>query len=316
MPSGDHQPFWLVRRDQVGQRPQAVGERRRGARAIDEDQPVPFLDGQLDQAPRRSVKAGPALESGGGPQSARERIGPGVIRADDRVALLCDAAGEQFMTAMPAAVGEGTQDAVVTADEQHAPGTSLLGALIAWLSDLRAVPGTKPAPAEEVSLFPGEHRRVHVGGPGQHPAFTERPQRGREPGLIDGRTRIPGLTDHTVKSRQARAGCPGSAARQASQGPAGDRAAVLARAAGAAPGAADAGGAAERPAGGAGPSAPARARTGQHGAGPGAADAGGAAERPTPARARGRGRAAGKWPTRQRWRPAKHARPELTEWLN
>src|ERR1022692_3592161 len=112
------------------------------------------------------------------------------------------------MTAMPAGVGEGAQDAVVASDEQHAPRARLLGALIARFGDLRAVPDAEPASAEEMPLLPGEHGRVHIGGPWQHPALAERLEGRREAGLVNGRARMPGLTDHTVKGRQDGASCP------------------------------------------------------------------------------------------------------------
>ncbi len=137
-----------------------------------------------------------------------------MIRADDRVPLRSGAAGQQFMATVPAGVGEGAQFAVVAAHEQHAALADRLGPLISGLRYLRAMTDAIPSAGEEVLLFPGEYRRVDIGGPRQHPALAKRLQGLSEAGRVDrssGNTRNSGqngLTDHTVKSRQPWTACP------------------------------------------------------------------------------------------------------------
>src|ERR1035441_983501 len=129
-----------------------------------------------------------------------------MIRADDRLALGALPAREQLVAAVPAAVRERSQHAVVAADQQHAARPGGFGPLIARFGQLVAPRHAQPAAAEEVPLLPGEHVRVHVRVPGQHPAFPERPERRLQLGPVQ-RSRSErhtnALTDHTVKTRCA-----------------------------------------------------------------------------------------------------------------
>ena len=208
VPPGDLEPLRLVGRDQAVERAQRVGQRLGLARAVHEDQPVPVGHGQLGQTPGRRFEADAALEPGSEPQAAGQLVRPRVVRADDRVALGRGPAGQQLVAAMAAGVGERVQHAIVVAGEQHAPGADRLGPLVARLGQLGAEPDAGPAGAEEMLLLPREHRRIHVGRAGQHHGFAEGLQRPCEVGRVDGGSRKPCLTDHTVKGRRDTSRCP------------------------------------------------------------------------------------------------------------
>ncbi len=85
-------------------------------------------------------------------------------------------ARQQLVAAVTAGVGERAQRPVVAAHQQHAARTRVLGPLVTRMGELVRAADAQPAAPEEVPLFPGEHRRVHVGGGRQHPALPEGPQ--------------------------------------------------------------------------------------------------------------------------------------------
>ncbi len=205
---GYHQALHLIGRDDVLQRAQRVRERGGRARTVDEDQPVPFGDRQLDQAPLTGHETRPVLEARGGPQAPVQPICPGVIGADDHLLLGGGPARQQLMTTVPAAVRERMRRAVLRPGEQDAPGAHALGAHVAGAGHLAAAAHAHPATAEHVSLLPGEDRRVDVGGAGQHPAFPERPQGLCHRGGVERGRRVHRLTDHTVKPKQRATRCP------------------------------------------------------------------------------------------------------------
>ena len=216
-----HEPAQFVGGDQLVQTSQGVGQRPGSSGSINENQPVPLLHREFDEAPGVGVEAGPVLEARGGAQVPFQAVGPRVVRADDDAGLRGGAAGQQLVPAVAAEVGERAQRAVVAADDEHAALADRLGPHVPGGRGLGTASHAHPAAAEEVLPLPGEHVRAHVGGAGQHPAAAERPQRFLHGGLIErggradrrgGGRRSGGgkvLTDHTVKDRRGGAACPG-----------------------------------------------------------------------------------------------------------
>ena len=217
VPSGGHQAFRLVRRDQFVQLGQRVGQRPRGAaRTVHEHQPVPLGCRQRGQAPLAEVESALVPETCRRAELTGKRVRPGVVRADDHLLPGALTARQQLMTAVAAAVRERPHLAVLGADQQHAALPGGLGALVARLGQLVAACYAHPSAAEEVSLLPVEHRRIDIRRPRQHPAFPERPQRPFELTAIKrsrGRTGPQVLTDHTVKTKPPARACPGRPGR-------------------------------------------------------------------------------------------------------
>ena len=76
------------------------------------------------------------------------------------------------MTAMPTDVGEGSQDAIFSTDEQCGGVTSTLCPLHAGLSDVGTPPSANP-PTEEIALLPLEDLLRGVRLDRQHPALAK-----------------------------------------------------------------------------------------------------------------------------------------------
>ncbi len=213
VPAGDHEPAHLVRRQHGIQRPKCVVERCGHASAIHEDEAVPLDARQLDQAPLTRVEARLVLEARSRAQAPVKAVRPRVVRADDHALGGSSAARQQLMTAVPAGVREGVQDAVVVPGQQHAADARCLGALVTGVSDLVAAADAHPAAAEEVPLLPLEHGRIGVGGAGQHPALAERAERLGQSRRVErdgGRVVLAHhtlLTDHTVNAKRRAAEC-------------------------------------------------------------------------------------------------------------
>src|SRR5207302_839250 len=72
------------------------------------------------QAPVAEVEAAHAAEPRGALQRTRQGIRPGVVRADDRLIPGALTARQQLVAAVPAAVRERPQLAILTADQQDA----------------------------------------------------------------------------------------------------------------------------------------------------------------------------------------------------
>ena len=191
--------------------PRAVGERGRRARAVHEDQAVPLGDRQLVQPPLLRGETRLVLEPGRRPQAPVQGVGPGVVGADDHLLLGGRAARQQLVPPVAARVRERVQHALVVADQQHAALADRLRPLVARPGYLVAASHAHPAAAEEMSLLPREHGRVHIGGAGEHAALAEGCQRRGERGLVDGGGGSRRLTDHTVKAMRGPAWCPAGA---------------------------------------------------------------------------------------------------------
>jgi len=131
-----------------------------------------------------------------------------MVGADDHALPGDGPAAQQFVAAVPATVRECPQRAVLTAGEQDTPGAGRFRAQITGGGNLGAAAYAGPAAAEEMLLLPGEHRRIDIGGAGQHPALPERAQGVRQGGRVHRGIRVQRLTDHTVKSRHPLDGCP------------------------------------------------------------------------------------------------------------
>ncbi len=83
-------------------------------------------------------------------------------------------ARQQLVPAVAAHVGEGPQDPVLAPGQEHPGRAQRLSPLVPRLGQVLAAADTHPLAVEEVALLPGEHRVVHIGGPGQHAALPER----------------------------------------------------------------------------------------------------------------------------------------------
>src|SRR6185369_4075732 len=181
---------------------------------------------QRGQAPFAEVEAAHLPEPGRALQRPGQRVRPGVVRADDRLLASALPARKQLVAAVPAAVRERPDLAILAADQQHAALAGGLGTLVAGRRQLLAARHAHPAAAEKVPLLPAEHSGVHVRRPRQHPALPERTQRQLQLTAVERcrRDRRRGdsstrpdpkiLTDHTVKTRRPGRACPGAPARQ------------------------------------------------------------------------------------------------------
>src|SRR6266704_780768 len=141
-----------------------------------------------------------------------------MVRADDHALAGGRAARQQLMAAVPAGVREGVQHAVVVPGQQHAADSRRLGPLVAGVGYLVAAADAQPAAAEEMPLFPLEHRGIGIGGAGEHPALAELAERLGKGGRVQGSGRRTvlahtGLTDHTVNARRYASGCLASGSR-------------------------------------------------------------------------------------------------------
>jgi hypothetical protein len=158
----DAQSLGLVDGDEGLEPGEVVVERRGAPRDVDEDEPVPFLGGQLDQPVLRGVEIRPPLEAWRAAQGAVEVVRPRMVRAHHDVEVARLAAGEKFVSAVPARVGEAVQAPVLGAHQEHPGGADRLGALIGDLGDILTARHAHPPAAEEVVLLPLEHRLVDV----------------------------------------------------------------------------------------------------------------------------------------------------------
>ncbi len=179
---------------------QVVGQRAGGARGVDEDQPVPFTGGKFDEAViagRETIESG---ETGGPSEAPVEVIRPRVVGADDDGGTPGPVRWEQFVAAVPAGVGEAVHHAVVTTDQEHPGPSRRAGPLVTGLGHVLAAAHAHPPAAQEVALLPGEDVVVDVRLAGEHPALTERSERGLERLQID-RGHVVAREGLTVRSR-------------------------------------------------------------------------------------------------------------------
>ena len=109
------------------------------------------------------------------------------------------AAGEQFVPAVPAGVGESVDRAVFVAGEQHAAVAHRDRALRAGFGQIVGIADAHPR-REDVALLPLEDRRIDVGDAGEHAGVPERRERSLE---LVGRDRRSVLIEHTVSLERA-----------------------------------------------------------------------------------------------------------------
>ena len=124
------------------------------------------------------------------------------------------------MAPVTAGVGERVEHPVLVAGQQDAARAERLGAHVARTGHLVTAAGIDPAAAKHVLLLPLEHRLIDVGGPGQHPAFPERPQGLRHGGRVKRGRGAHRLTDHTVKPKRRGGGVCQAVAAWHRRGPA------------------------------------------------------------------------------------------------
>ena len=114
------EPLRPVGGDQVVQGPDVLGERRGVARPVDEQEPVPALQRQLDQAVLGRAEVGVLPEPGRDPQGCRpgrrSRRGRGRARS---AWWSRSPDAEQLVAAVPAGVGERPHRPVGPPGQQH-----------------------------------------------------------------------------------------------------------------------------------------------------------------------------------------------------
>ena len=183
--SSDLQSVRFVRGDERLQGCQAIVQRLAGHRRVDEDETGPLPSRKFDETVRRGVESIGVLKAARGFQVAAEVVAPRVVRTGDPRAVRRLSTGEEFVSSVPTRVREAVDLAVVVSGEEHAGRSDRFGALITRIGDVLTEADAHPTPAEEVLLFPREHRRVDVrrgggaSGSRQTDAASLRDRRGR-----------------------------------------------------------------------------------------------------------------------------------------
>ena len=182
------EPRRLVGGDQLVEGADVLGERRGVAGAVDEQEPVPALQRQLDQAVLAGSELGVVAEPRGCPQGPVQVVGPGVVGAEHGPPAGLLAHPEQLVAAVAAGVGEGPHPPVGPPDQQHPGPADPHRPLGAGGLQVALAAHAGPGPGEEAFLLEGEHPRRGVGVPGEHAALAERLQGRLEVDRVEGRS--------------------------------------------------------------------------------------------------------------------------------
>ncbi len=129
VPGAQVQPLGRVRADDVVEGAEVRLERHRGAgghvtEGVHEQPAAPPPQRQLHQPVRGRVERGVLPEAGGGAQRPVERVGPRVVRADQRPVRAAGAVREQLVAAVPAGVRERPRRRRPRSAQSSSTGTS------------------------------------------------------------------------------------------------------------------------------------------------------------------------------------------------
>ncbi len=165
--------------DDLGQRAERLGERRRPGVRVDEDEGPPRVDGDREQREVRGVEAVLALRARGLPQGAVELVGPGVVGALQRLA----AAGlaRDRVGAMAADVDERAQHSFPVAGDDDRDVAGVRREVGRRLRHLLGGAGVLPGAGEDALALERGDAFVRVPGGGERPPVLERVLEGRQP---------------------------------------------------------------------------------------------------------------------------------------
>ena len=176
VPGAQVQPLGRVRPDHVVEGAEVVLERHRGTAAqvagcVHEQPAAPASQRQLHQPVRGRVERGVVPEPGGGAQRPVDRVGPRVVRADQRPVRAAGAVREQLVAAVPAGVRERprrrlrVRGRVRVPEQEHRDAAHRGGALAHPVGPQVGVAAdAAPGAGEQVPALPRQHPRVGVRG--------------------------------------------------------------------------------------------------------------------------------------------------------
>ena len=146
--------------EEVGQLAEMVGERRRVGIRVDEDERPPRVDRHRGETEAGRVEPGLAFRAGRASQRTVEAVGPGVVRALDRLAARVAVAEE--VPTVAADVDEAAELVVPAAREEDGKRPGPGRRQLPRLGDLVEPGGVLPRAREDPLLLEAEDGRVRV----------------------------------------------------------------------------------------------------------------------------------------------------------
>jgi hypothetical protein len=164
----DFEPGRVVRRDELVEGAQVIGERCGGAGGVHENPAVPLHRGQLYEPVPPGLEA--LAHARRGLQRAGQLIGPSVVRADDGPPIAGGTGRQQFVAAVAADVGEGPD---LVRLPRHQDGEVADGERLLHI-EIVAPAEAGPRAGEQMALLPCEHVRADIRRLRQHDRLAER----------------------------------------------------------------------------------------------------------------------------------------------